>query len=88
MFGSVAAAGIQTLGKVKLSNRNLLIIAVSIAIGLGVTFRPELIDGLPQALKMLFSSGISTGAIVAVILNLILVEKKEDSKANEKGEAA
>ena len=83
MFGTVAAAGIQTLGKVKLSNRNLLIIAVSIAIGLGVTFRPELIDGLPQALKMLFSSGISTGAIVAVILNLILVEKKDKKEIKQ-----
>ena len=43
MFGTVAAAGIKTLSRVKLTDRNLLIIATSIALGLGVTFRPEVI---------------------------------------------
>lgn len=76
MFGTVAAAGIQTLSHVKLDNRNILIIATSIGLGLGVTFRPEVLSSLPESLKMIFSSGISTGTIVALILNLILREKK------------
>lgn len=76
MFGTVAAAGIQTLSRVKLDNRNILIIAVSIGLGLGVTFRPEILSNLPEGLKMIFSSGISTGTIVALILNLILRKQK------------
>lgn len=76
MFGTVAAAGIQTLSHVKLDNRNILIIATSIGLGLGVTFRPEVLSSLPESLKMIFSSGISTGTIVALILNLILRERK------------
>ncbi|EJO5346344.1 purine permease [Clostridium botulinum] len=76
MFGTVAAAGIQTLSSVKLNNRNMLIIATSIGLGLGVTFRPEFIGQLPEALKMIFSSGISTGTIVALLLNVILKEKE------------
>lgn len=76
MFGTVAAAGIQTLSSVKLNNRNMLIIATSIGLGLGVTFRPEFISKLPEALKMIFSSGISTGTIVALLLNLILRDKE------------
>ncbi|MBV4418869.1 purine permease [Clostridium tyrobutyricum] len=75
MFGTVAAAGIQTLSRVKLNNRNVLIIATSIGLGLGVTFRPEILSNLPESLKMIFSSGISTGTITALILNLILKEK-------------
>ncbi|WP_258049582.1 nucleobase:cation symporter-2 family protein [Clostridium weizhouense] len=75
MFGTVAASGIQTLSRVKLTNRNLLIIAVSIALGLGVTFRPEIISQLPEGLKMIFASGISTGTISALVLNLVLKEK-------------
>lgn len=71
MFGTVAAAGIKTLSTVKLSNRNMLIIATSIGLGLGVTFRPEFIGRLPESLKMIFSSGISTGTIVALILNVV-----------------
>ncbi|MBU3136355.1 purine permease [Clostridium gasigenes] len=78
MFGTVAAAGIKTLSKVTLNERNLLIIATSIGLGLGVTFRPEVISQLPEGLKMIFASGISTGTIVALILNVILKEDKEE----------
>lgn len=76
MFGTVAASGIQTLSKVKLTNRNLLIIATSIGMGLGVTFRPDFVAQLPEGLKMIFASGISTGTIVALVLNLVLKEKE------------
>lgn len=76
MFGTVAASGIKTLSKVELNNRNLLIIATSIGLGVGITFRPEFISQFPEGLKMIFSSGISTGTIVALILNLILKEEK------------
>lgn len=75
MFGTVAAAGIHTLSKVKMTNRNMLIIATAIGLGLGVTFRPEVLNGLPEGIKMIFSSGISTGTIVALVLNLVLKEK-------------
>ena len=60
MFGTVAASGLQTLSGVKLTNKNLLVIATSIGLGLGVTFRPEILVGLPEGIKMIFSSGIST----------------------------
>lgn len=76
MFGTVAAAGIKTLSKVKINNRNLLIIATSIGLGLGITFRPDFISQLPESLKMIFASGISTGTIVALILNLVLKEEE------------
>lgn len=76
MFGMVAAAGIKTLSRVELTDRNLLIIATSLALGLGVTFRPEFIAQLPEALQMIFASGISTGTIVALVLNLLLKEDK------------
>ncbi|MGL5647594.1 MAG: uracil-xanthine permease family protein [Clostridium sp.] len=78
MFGTIVAAGIKTLGRVKMNNRNLLIIATAIGLGLGVTFRPEFISQLPEGLKMIFSSGISTGTIVALILNKVLIEEKEE----------
>ncbi|NME82588.1 purine permease [Clostridium sp. SM-530-WT-3G] len=76
MFGTVAASGIQTLSDVKLTNKNLLVIATSIGLGLGVTFRPEILSGLPEGVKMIFSSGISTGTITALVLNLILKDKE------------
>lgn len=80
MFGTIAAAGIKTLSTVEINNRNLLIIATAIGLGLGVTFRPEFVANLPESLKMVFSSGISTGTIVALVLNKVL---KDDNKLIE-----
>ncbi len=82
MFGIVAASGIKTLGGVKITNRNLIIIAVSLGLGLGTTFKPEYIANLPGIFKSLFSSGISTGTIVAFSLNLLLRERKPKGQIN------
>lgn len=80
MFGMVASAGIKTLKDVPLNNRNMIIIAVSIGIGLGVTVRPEFLSQLPDFVKSLFSSGISAGTIVALLLNIILKEETESGE--------
>ena len=78
MFGMVAASGIQTLSSVKLTNRNMLIIATSIGLGLGVTFKPEILSSLPQWMSMIFGSGISTGTIAALVLNMILKDNSDE----------
>lgn len=80
MFGTIAAAGIKTLSRVEINNRNLLIIATSIGLGLGVTFRPDSIANLPEGIQLIFASGISTGTIAALILNKLL--KDEGVKKN------
>ncbi|MBB6218488.1 NCS2 family nucleobase:cation symporter-2 [Anaerosolibacter carboniphilus] len=77
MFGVVAASGIKTLKNVEMSNRNLLILAVSLGLGLGVTVRPDFIAHLPEVLKSLFSSGISAGTISALVLNIVLTEEPQ-----------
>lgn len=88
MFGTVAAAGIKTLSKIRLTDRNLLIIATSIGLGLGVTFRPDVISQLPEGIKMIFASGISTGTITALILNLVLKNDINNNKSLESREVA
>ena len=89
MFGTIAAAGIRTLSTVEINNRNLLIIATSIGLGLGVIFRPDFIANLPEGLRMIFASGISTGTIVALVLNKVLKEDKKVIEENiEDGEVA
>ncbi|MDF2673063.1 MAG: pbuX [Clostridiales bacterium] len=82
MFGTVAVSGIKTLSKVKFTNRNLLIIASSIGIGLGVTFRPDVVAKLPGILSSLFGSGISAGTIVALVLSLILKDDSTEPEVN------
>jgi xanthine permease XanP len=72
MFGMVAAAGIRILSQVPAGRRSALILAVSLGTGLGVTFVPELLDHLPQLLRNSLSSGIATGGLCALLLNIIL----------------
>lgn len=72
MFATVAVAGIKILSCVNLTKRNSIILAVSLGLGLGVTFVPEILEQLPPLVKSIFSSGISTGGITALLLNIIL----------------
>jgi len=88
MFGMVFAAGAKTILNVPLNNRNLLILAISVGIGLGVTFRPEILTHLPEAIKSLFSSGISAGTITALFLNIVLKEEYEDAATDSEQHAA
>jgi len=72
MFGTVAATGIRIIGSQPLDRRAVMILAVSLGLGLGVTFVPEATASLPLALASTFSSGIATGGFTAIFLNLLL----------------
>lgn len=76
MFGAVAASGINILSGVHLDRRALLIIAISLALGLGVAQVPQILEHLPALLKNIFSSGVATGGIAALILNIVLPEQR------------
>jgi len=72
MFGAVAASGINILASVDLDRRALLIIAVSLALGLGVAQVPEFLAHMPGALRNVLESGVATGGICALVLNWFL----------------
>jgi len=76
MFGSVAASGMSILAKVDLQKgNNLIIVACSIAVGLGSATVPEMFELLPQTAKMLLQNGIVSGSITAILLNIILSKR-------------
>ncbi len=72
MFGMVASAGLNMLTEVKMSRRNMVIIAVSLAFGLGLNLVPTAVQYLPGTLKVLATSAVAPTAVMAVILNLVL----------------
>ena len=72
MFGMVAAAGLNMLTEVNMNRRNMIIIAVSLAAGLGLNLVPTAVQYLPGVLKTLMTSAVAPTAIVAIVLNLIL----------------
>lgn len=86
MFAMIISAGINILAKTEHTKRNGIIIAVGIGAGMAVTVRPELLSNLPDFLKVVLASGITTGSLVALLLNQILPGREvivEDDEAEE-----
>jgi NCS2 family nucleobase:cation symporter-2 len=72
LFGSVAAAGVQTLSRVDLTlNRNLIIVAVAVAVGVVPATVPEFYEEFPEAVRIVFDSGITAAAVAAILLNIL-----------------
>ncbi|MFP3992767.1 nucleobase:cation symporter-2 family protein [Streptomyces sp. E11-3] len=81
LFGSVAASGIQTLTKAGLEkDNNVLIVAVAMAVGLIPIAAPEFYHAFPDTAMIILDSGISTGCVAAVVLNLVFnhIGKRQD----------
>ena len=74
MFGMVASAGMNVLGETKMTRRNMVIIALSLSVGLGLNLVPSAVQYLPGIIKVLATSAVAPTALVAVVLNLILPE--------------
>ena len=72
MFGTVAAAGIKIIASSTINRRGMMIIAISMGLGLGVAFVPEILSPFPKIIKSVFSSSITTGGLTAIICNAIL----------------
>lgn len=78
MFGTVAVAGFNILREVKMDNRSFVILAVSLAAGLGVTFLPEALHSFPAGVQSVLESGIATGSICALVFNIVMPKPQEE----------
>jgi xanthine permease XanP len=77
LFGMVAASGIRILSQVQMNRRNAVILATSLGLGLGVSFVPQITQALPGALRSALSSGIATGGMCALLLNIVLPGERQ-----------
>ena len=75
MFGMVAAAGLNMLSEVNMNRRNMVIIAVSLAFGLGLNLVPTAVQYVPNPWGILMTSAVAPTAIVAIVLNLVLPDE-------------
>ena len=74
MFGMVVSAGINMLSDVKWTRRNMVILATSLSVGLGLQAVPKSMQHLPDSLEMLMVSGLLPVAVLAVVMNALLPE--------------
>ncbi len=72
LFATVAASGIRALSRVDYEgNNNLVIVAVATGVGIVPIAVPSFYDHFPAWFQTIFDSGISSAALVAVLLNML-----------------
>ena len=74
MFGMVVSAGVSMLSTVNWNRRNMMILATSMSVGIGLQAVPKSMQHLPDMLGMLMTSGLLPVAVLAVVMNLVLPE--------------
>lgn len=78
MFSMIVVSGIKLITTDKITERNAMIIAVSLGLGLGVSYVPGFFDFFPESIQLIFGESKTVlPAILAVILNIAL--PKEES---------
>ncbi|GAA0092056.1 nucleobase:cation symporter-2 family protein [Paraclostridium bifermentans] len=92
MFGMVLVGGIRTLSKVEFNGtKNGVIVAISVGLAMIPLANPDFYHNFPNWVQTIFHSGITTGSLAAVILNIFFNElgsKKESNNDNETDEKA
>ncbi|ASN21542.1 MULTISPECIES: nucleobase:cation symporter-2 family protein [Micrococcaceae] len=84
LFGTVAASGIRTLAKVEYKNNmNLIIVAASIGFGMIPIAAPSFYDAFPSWFSTIFHSGISSAAVMAILLNILFNHFKAGNSDNQ-----
>lgn len=72
MFGTVASAGIRIIAAQTINHKATLVMALSFSLGLSVELVPEILSQLPETVRNIFSSGITTGGVTAILANVLI----------------
>ena len=78
MFGTVAATGIKILASLQLDRRQVMIIAVSLGLGLGISMVPDVLERSPLIIQNIFNSAPATSGITAMILSFVLSQSSSE----------
>ena len=70
MVGMVAASGMRLLFlNIEMNRRNMVIIATSLGLGLGIATVPEAVQGLPEGAQTFFGEPVIVTGMTALLLN-------------------
>ena len=78
MFGSILFAGFQMMSRCGFSQRNMIIVSLSLSVGLGFTSVTQLFSIFPQIVQTVFAENcVAVVFLLAVILNLVLPKESD-----------
>ena len=73
MFGNIIVSGFQMIARAGFSQRNILIAALSLAVGIGFTQVSALFANFPELIQSVFAQNcVAVVFLVAVVANLVL----------------
>lgn len=76
MFGSILFAGFGMMARAGFSQRNMVIVSLSLSIGLGFTQATEMFAIFPDIVRTVFAENcVAVVFLLAVVLNLVLPKK-------------
>ena len=79
MFGSIMFAGFGMLARSGFSDRNMVIVSLSLSIGLGFTQASDMFGIFPEIVRTIFAENcVAVVFLLAVILNLLLPNKPKN----------
>lgn len=79
MFGSIVVSGLNMISSCGYNQRNLLIVALSLSVGIGFTQVPDIFMIFPDIIKNVFAENcVAVVFLTAIILNLILPKRMEE----------
>lgn len=73
LFGTIGVQGTTILRTVDFGKeRNLMIAAISIGAGIGVTVYPQIFQQLPELIRLVIENAVVVTSVLAVFLNIVL----------------
>ena len=85
VFAMITMTGIKVIIKDELSSRNVSIVGLSVALGMGITQVQGALDAFPEWVNMIFgSSPVVITTIMVILLNLILPKKSIEEEEKER----
>ena len=86
MFGNIIVSGFQMIARAGFSQRNIIIAALSLAVGIGFTQVGDLFAIFPELVQSVFAQNcVAVVFLVAIVANLVL---PKDARAGEGADAA
>ncbi|QOD85990.1 purine permease [Weissella viridescens] len=79
LFGTIGVQGITILHQVDFGqDRNLMIAALSIGAGIGITVYPQVFQKLPELIRLVIENAVVVTSVMAVALNIIIPGRKDN----------
>lgn len=84
MFGNIVISGLMMVGSCGYSQRNIVIAALSLSVGLGFTQAPQMFSIFPDIVRTVFAENcVATVFVVAVLMNLVMPKEEKAEKAEQ-----